>query len=359
MKAAVCYEFGKPLVIEDILIDPPQAGEVEVKLAACAICHSDIHYMEGAWGGVLPAVYGHEAAGSVTKTGSGVTRVKAGDHVVVSLIRSCGHCYFCVQGSPHLCETTFALDDENRLHTRAGQPIYQALRTAAFAETVVVHESQVVPLPDDMPLDRASLLACGVITGVGAVFNTAQIPPGSSVVVIGTGGVGLNSVQGAFLAGAQPIIAIDLADSKLEAARLFGATYTINPAEQNVKETVHALTQGRGIDYVFVTVGSARAMEEGLALLRRAGTLVVVGMPATGVKIQVEAANFANDSQRILGSKMGSTRLQVDVPKLVELYGQGRLKLDELITARYPLEEINEAITAVKRGDALRNVIVF
>ncbi|MCK6624446.1 MAG: Zn-dependent alcohol dehydrogenase [Anaerolineae bacterium] len=359
MKAALCYEFGQPLVIEEIKIDPPQAGEVKVKLAACAICHSDIHAIEGAWGGVLPAVYGHEAAGMVVEVGPQVSLVKPGDSVVVTLIRSCGRCYFCAQGQPHLCEAAFTLNTESRLHTKAGQPIHQGIRTGAFAEYVVVDQSQVVQIPPEMPLDSASLLACGVITGLGAVVNTARVPSGSSVVVIGSGGVGLNSIQGAFLSGAQPIIAIDLVPGKLAAAKRFGATHTVNPTEENPLAAVRSLTQGRGADYVFVTVGSTKAMEQGLTLLRRAGTLVIVGMPASGAKLQIEAVDFADNSQHILGSKMGSTRLQVDVPKLVELYQQGRLKLDELITARYPLAEINEAIAAVKRGEALRNVIVF
>jgi Zn-dependent alcohol dehydrogenase len=359
MKAAVCYAFGKPLVVEDIELDPPQAGEVEVRLAACAICHSDIHYMEGAWGGTLPAVYGHEAAGVVEQVGPQVSAAKPGDRVVVSLIRSCGRCFFCARGESHMCETTFPLDGAGRLRAKDGRALHQGLRTGAFAEYAVVEESQVVPLPDDMPLDSASLLACGVITGLGAVVNTARVPAGSSVVVIGTGGVGLNSVQGAVLCGAQPIIAVDLQAGKLEAARAFGATHAIDPTAQDARDAVRSLTQGRGADYVFVTVGSAKAIEQGLGLLRRAGTLVMVGMPASGAKAEIEAVEFANDGQRLLGSKMGSTRLSVDVPKLVELYEQGRLKLDELITARYPLAQINEAIAAVKRAEALRNVIVF
>jgi len=359
MKAAVCYEFGKPLVVEEIELDPPQAGEISVKLAACAICHSDIHYMEGAWGGPLPTVLGHEAAGVVEEVGPHVSQAGPGDHVVVSLIRSCGRCYFCAQAHPNLCEAKFALDSKSRLHTKDGRPIRQGLRTAAFAEFVIVDESQVVQIPKEMPLDSASLLACGVITGLGAVVNTAQISVGSNVVIIGTGGVGLNSVQGAHLSGAQLIIAVDLLNSKLEAARAFGATHTVNPTEKNVQEMVHSLTQGRGADYVFVTVGNEKAIEQGIKLMRRAGTLVIVGMPASGVKAAIEVVDLADNSQRILGSKMGSARLQVDVPKLVALYEQGRLKLDELITTRYRLEEINEAIAAVKQGDALRNVIVF
>ena len=359
MKAAVCYEFGKPLVIEDVVLDPPQKDEVRVKLSTCAICHSDILYMDGAWGGTLPAVYGHEAAGFVAEVGPGVTRAKLGDPVVVTLIRSCGRCFFCDKGESHLCETIFRLDKQGPLHTQDGRPILQALRTAAFAEEVVVHESQIVPVPTDMRMDSASLIACGVITGYGAVVNTAKIPAGCSVVVIGSGGVGLNSVQGAVLSGATPLIAIDLLDSKLEAAKFFGATHGINGTKGNVVEQVQALTNGRGADYVFVTAGSEKAMYQGMALVRRGGTLVMVGMPASGVKLSIEAADFADASQHVMGSKMGSTRLRVDVPKLVALYQDGRLKLDELVTKRYSLEEINEAVMAVKHGEALRNVIVF
>ena len=359
MKAAVCYEFGKPLVLEELELKPPQAGEVEVKLAACAICHSDIHCIEGAWGGTLPAVYGHEASGIVEQVGPAVARIKPGDHVVVTLIRSCGYCYFCARGEPNMCETKFPLDGESRLYDSAGSSVVQGLRTAAFAEYVVVDQSQVVQVPAKVPLDSAALLACGVITGLGAVVNTARVPAGSSVVVIGTGGVGLNSIQGASLSGAQPIIAVDPVDSKLEAAQNFGATHTVNPGEQDLQDTVQAWTGGRGADFVFVTVGSGQAITDGVTLLRRAGTLVVVGMPASGVKASVEAVDLADNAQTIIGSKMGSTRLQVDVPKLVELYEQKRLKLDELITRRYSLDEINEAIAAVHNAEALRNVIIF
>ncbi|HLF88727.1 MAG TPA: Zn-dependent alcohol dehydrogenase [Anaerolineales bacterium] len=359
MKAAVCHEFGKPLVIEEVQLGEPQAGEVKVKLAACAICHSDISYMEGEWGGRLPAIYGHEAAGMLEAVGLGVTNVRPGDHVVVTLIRSCGRCFFCVQGQPHLCETGHRLDRENVLHTQAGTPIFQAMRSGAFAEYVVVDSSQAIPVPANMPLDLASLLACGVITGLGAVVNTAKVPSGSSVVVIGTGGVGLNSVQGARLSGAQPIIAIDLVDSKLEAAREFGATETINSANEDPIARVKALTHGRGADYVFVTVGSTKALKQGLLLLRKGGTVVMVGLPASGDKLNLEVVNFADANQIMMGNKMGSTRPSLDIPRLVALYQEGRLKLDELVTKRYPLEEINEAIAAVKRGEALRNVIVF
>ncbi len=361
MKAAVCREFGKPLVIEDIDIDEPRDGEVMVKLSACAICHSDILYMEGAWGNekILPAIFGHEAAGIVDAVGPGVTGMVSGDHVIVSLIRSCGSCFFCAQGDQQLCETKFPLDHESRLKTKDGEAVFQGLRTGAFAEYTVVDQSQVVVIPEALPLDSASLLACGVITGLGAVVNTAKLPSGSSVVVIGTGGVGLNSIQGAALSGGNPIIALDLMTAKLEAARDFGATHAIDATANDALETIRSLTGGRGVDYVFVTVGSVRAIEQGLEMLRRAGTLVIVGMPPSGAKAVIEAVKFADAGQRILGSKMGSSRLAVDVPKLVALYEQGRLKLDELISGRYELDHINEAIAEAKRGEVLRNVITF
>jgi Zn-dependent alcohol dehydrogenase len=216
-----------------------------------------------------------------------------------------------------------------------------------------------VPIPNEIAFAAASLLACGVITGFGAVTNTARVPAGATVVIIGTGGVGLNSVQGAALCGAKTIIAIDLSDAKLEAATLFGATHVINPAQQDTVAAVKALTHGRGADYVFVTVGAKAAFDQSYALLAKGGAVVLVGMSATGVMSQIDPGTIANDSQRILGSKMGSSNIQRDIPNLIALYQQGRLKLDELISARYPLEQINEAIAAVNRGEALRNVIVF
>lgn len=359
MKAAVCREFGKPLVIEEIEIARPQAGEVRVKVAACAICHSDIFYAEGAWGGELPSVYGHEAAGVVEAVGAGVSKVKPGDHVVVTLIRACGQCHFCAQGAPVACETSFPLDEASPLSSGDGSAIVQGLRTGAFAEHVVVESSQAVAIPKDVPLDSASLLACGVITGLGAVVNTAKVPSGASVVVIGTGGVGLNSVQGAALCGATTIIAVDLSDDKLAAAKTFGATHGVNPAKEDIGEAVRALTGGRGADYVFVTVGAKAAFDQAYGLLSSLGTVVLVGMPAKGVTSEIDPAAIADRSQRILGSKMGSARTQVDIPNLVSLYKQGRLKLDELVSGRYPLEQINEAIAEVNRGAALRNVIIF
>lgn len=359
MKAAVCHEFGAPLVVEDIALSGPGQGAVKVKISACAICHSDIICMDGAWGGTLPAVYGHEASGIVQEVGPGVTHVEPGNHVVVTLIRACGECHYCAQGRHTVCEGKVPIDAEPPLAGTDGADIVQGLRTGAFAEEVVVDGSQICAIPKDVPLDTASLLACGVITGLGAVWNTAEVPSGSNVVVIGTGGVGLNSVQGAALAGARTVIAMDLAEDKLEAAKAFGATHTINAGANDAAEQVKALTEGRGADFVFVTVGARKAIKQSFHLLATAGTTVLVGMPASGTIAEFDPLGFAGAEQRVMGSKMGSSKVRIDIPRLVDMYQQGRLKLDELITGRYPLEEINEAIDSVRRGNALRNVIVF
>jgi S-(hydroxymethyl)glutathione dehydrogenase/alcohol dehydrogenase len=289
-----------------------------------------------------------------------VTAVRAGDRVVVSLLRTCGCCRHCTSGASHNCETIFPLDTETRLRTADGAPLQQGIRVGAFAEEVVVHQSQLVRIPDALPFDRAALLGCGVITGTGAVLNTAHVRAGESVVVIGSGGVGLNAIQGAVLAGASPIVAVDRIATKLSAAQTFGATHVLNAAElepRDLTKSVRKLTGGA--DYAFVTVGSPEAVSQALNMIRRGGTVVVVGMPGVRDTAAVRVFDLVWSDQRLLGSRMGSTRLQVDVPKLVDLYLTGRLKLDELITGRYPLAEVNEAIASMERGDALRNVIVF
>ncbi len=362
MKAAVCYEFGKPLVIEDVVIDPPQAGEVKIQIKAVAICHSDVHLVRGDWknwSSNPPVIAGHEGAGVVVEVGAGVTHVKAGDPVVVSLLRACGRCFYCTSGAPFMCEGKFALQREHRLHNATGADIQQGISTGAFAEYVVVDQSQVVGLPADMPLDRACLLSCGVITGYGAAVNTTQITPGSSVVVIGAGGVGLNAIQGAHLSGAHPIIAVDVLDNKLAAAKTFGATHTLNGKQDDVVAEIRKLTGGRGADYALVTVGHPAALEQSLRFVRRNGTIVSVGMPSTGAAASFSMGDFTYSGQHLVGSNVGSTRLNVDIPRLVALYQSGRLKLDELITNRYPLEKINDAIESMERGEALRNVIIL
>ena len=361
MKAAVCRAFGAPLEIEELRLDAPEADEVTVELAACAICHSDIAFAEGDWGGDLPAVYGHEAAGVVRDAGQGVSTLQSGDRVVVSLMRSCGRCFFCERGDHHLCAGEFHGDRKPRLHTEAGEPVVQAMHTGAFAEQVVVHESQVAVVPASLPLDVASLLGCGVITGVGAVLDRVDVAPGSTVVVVGTGGVGLNAVQGARAAGAEVVIAVDTASAKRTVAAFFGATHAVDPGEEDTAAAVRALTGDRGADFAFVGVGHVPVIEGALGLVRRGGTVVVLGMPASDETIGVVGVDLVHDDKRILGHKIGSGsgRLADVVPRLVELYDDGRLRLDELISGRYALAEINEAIASASGGDALRNVIVF
>ncbi len=358
-KAAICRAFGEPLSIEEIEIADPGQGEVLVSVRACAICHSDIAFADGAWGGVLPAVYGHEAAGVVEAVGTGVTALSPGDHVVVTLIRSCGECHYCRRQSRVMCEEVFPLDRNPPLRSVNGERYEQAMRTGAFADKVLVHESQIVTIPSDIPFDSASLLACGVITGFGAVANTARLSHDDTVAVIGCGGVGLNSVQAARIAGAPVIVAIDVAPEKLGAARAFGATHTVDPARENAAARVRDLTDGRGVDFVFVTVGAKKALDGAFDYITRNGTVVVVGMPPSGVLAEYDPSTLAAWNQKILGSKMGEADIAKDIPALVDHYRAGRLKLDELITERYPLERINEAIAASKTGKALRNVIVF
>jgi Zn-dependent alcohol dehydrogenase len=357
MLAAVCRAFGAPLALEEVALAPPGPGQVAVRLAACAICHSDIAYAEGAWGGALPAVYGHEAAGHVTAVGPGVAGFAPGDRVLVTLIRACGICPACAGGAPTSCDHAWDAPP-SPITDASGATVAQAMNTGAFAEAVVVDRSQLVPLPDDLPLDLACLLACGVITGVGAVLNTARMRPGARVAVIGAGGVGLNAIQGAALGGASRIIAIDLAPEKLAAATEFGATDGV-PAGPDAAATVRALTGGRGVDHVFVATGAAAALGPAPALLAAGGSLVVVGMPASGVTVPYEPTTLAAMNQSILGSRMGQTVIARDIPWLIDQWRLGRLKLAELVSARYPLAEINAAIAATKSGAARRNVVVF
>ena len=357
MKAAVCYEFGKPLVVEDIDIDPPKQGEVKVRLRATAICHSDIHLIRGDFGGDVPVLAGHESAGYVEEVGENVTLVKPGDTVVISLIAWCGRCPQCVSGRTHLCQFRWPLNRESRIHTKQGQDIRHMTRTATFAEYAIVDQSQAVPIPVDMPMDRASLLACGVITGFGAVVHTAQVRAMSSVVVVGAGGVGLNAVQAAAFSGAYPVIAVDLLDFKLEAARTFGATHTVKASDEDAVQQVRQLTD-RGADYVLVTVGASAAIEQGFAMSRTRGTVVLVGRQPLSETMTLPTT-LSWQERTVTTSTMGSTPLSVDIPKLVALYKAGRLKLDELITGHYSLDQINQAIESVDRGEALRNVIMF
>ena len=355
--AAVCHAFGDPLRIEKVELRAPGPGEVEVTLGAVAICHSDIAFAAGIWGGSLPAVYGHEAAGTITGLGAGVGGFALGDRVVVTLIRACGDCAPCCSGRPTACTTGYD-GDHGPLSTAQGGKLHQAMASGAFAEKVVVDRSQIVAIPETVPFDAAALLACGVITGVGAVVNSAALRPGQDAVIIGAGGVGLNAVQGARIAGARRIVAVDLAPAKLDAARAFGATHGVAADGPAPWDEVRAIL-GKGADAVFVTVGVAAVFDTAPNYLAPGGKVVMVGMPPVGALSQYEPVNIAAAGQGLIGSKMGDTVIRRDIPWLVDLYLQGRLKLDELISRRWALDEINAAIADTRSGAARRNVIVF
>jgi S-(hydroxymethyl)glutathione dehydrogenase/alcohol dehydrogenase len=358
VKAAVCYELGKPLVVEEVDIDPPEPGEVKVKMAATAICHSDIHMFKGELPFKPPLVGGHESAGFVEEVGEGVTDFQRGDRVLISLMANCGKCRYCLTGRSWQCNAVWPLEREARMHDKKGVDLFQPFRIGSFAEYNIVHQSQLVKIPEDMPLDRAALLACGVITGFGAVVNRAKVGPMQSCVIIGAGGVGLNAVQGAALSGAYPIIAVDIADNKLKAAQEFGATHTVNSSRVNAEEKIKELTDG-GADFAFVTVGSVAAIQQALFMTGPRGMTVIVGLPGSQDMLQMPPFIFIKDERVLTGSYMGTTQYQTEIPKLIALYKAGKLKLDELITARFPLEDINHAIDLVEKGKALRNVIMF
>lgn len=358
MRAAVCRAFGAPLSIEEVTLAPPRRGEVRCAVRVVAICQSDVTYLDGGWGGALPAVYGHEAAGVVLETGPGVAGLHPGQRVLISMVRHCGACPCCAAGLPGSCEGRFALDAESRLTGADGGRIEQGLRTGAFAEEVVVDASQLAPIPDDLAFDVACLLACGVITGFGAVTRTAAVPPGADVAVIGTGGVGLNAVQGARHAGARRIVGIDLSAERLEAARAFGATDTIRGAGEDAVAALLALTGGRGVDYAFVTVGAPSACDQSYAMLAPGGMSVLVGVAKSGASSAFDPIALVGRSQRIAGSKLGGDMIRA-IPELVGLYRAGTLALDALITARFPFERIDAAIDTTRRGEGLRSVVVI
>ena len=357
IRAAVCHDFGAPLEIEEVRLAAPGAGEVEVTLEAVAVCHSDISYADGAWGGVLPAVYGHEAAGRVTALGPGVARLSEGDRVVVTLIRPCGHCPACASSRPTICENP-PDGAEGPLATRDGGALFHAMACGAFAEKVVVGAAQVVPIPEDMPAESACLLGCGVITGVGAAVYAAGLRPGQDAVVIGAGGVGLNAIQGARLAGARRIVAVDRTEEKLADARAFGATDTVLADEASPWRAAKAAL-GRGADAAIVTVGAAAAYETAPRYLAPGGQVVMVGMPHSGDAAGYEPVLFAATGQGMIGSKMGDVVIARDIPWMIDLYEQGRLELDGLVSRRWPFEEINAAIADTRAGGARRNVLVF
>jgi S-(hydroxymethyl)glutathione dehydrogenase / alcohol dehydrogenase len=361
LKAAICYEYRKPLVVEDgVTVDKPGKGEVKVKVAVTALCHSDLHFFTGEIPGKLPGLAGHETAGYIDEVGPDVTNFKPGDTVIIGTVSSgCGHCYYCTIGLRHLCLNRGGPAQGHSVNSKGQRLTPWAGPVAGFAEYTTVNQMLVTKIPKDMPLDRAALLACGVSTGFGAVVNRAQVKALSSVVIMGSGGVGMNVAQAAAFVGAQPIIAVDIEDSKLEMARKFGATATVNSkTEKDPVDAVKKLTSGRGADYVFVTVGSLDALRQGFNMSGPRGMTIILGL-MQGNLSAFTPMDLLMGERMLTGCGGGSLRTTIDIPALVEMYKTGRLKLDELITARYPLAKINDAIESLAGGKALRNLIMM
>jgi S-(hydroxymethyl)glutathione dehydrogenase / alcohol dehydrogenase len=355
-----------PFVVDTLTLDEPRAGEVLVRLAASGVCHSDWHLVTGDTKHPLPAVAGHEGAGVIEAVGPNVSRVQPGDHVVLNWAPDCGHCFYCLRHKPSLCETYLAtmwagvmLDGTPRLSWR-GQPAYHFCSLATFAGHAVVSEQACVPIRHDVPLDIAVLVGCAVSTGLGAVLYTADVRLGDSVIVYGCGGVGLNILQGAKLAGASTIIGVDTSPAKMKLARQFGATHTV--LASNTKTTrgqLLELTGGRGADYVFEAIGNSQVQSEALRTVRPGGTLVLVGLSPVHEQTNLSGAFIARQEKVVKGCYYGSINTRRDFPKFLDMYVAGQIKLDELVSQRYWLAEINEAYAAMLGGEVARGVIVF
>lgn len=360
MKAAVFHAVNTPLTVEEVNIDGPMAREVVVRTAASGVCHSDLHFVEGLYPMVTPAILGHETAGVVEEVGDLVTYLKPGDHVISCLSVFCGTCHQCLSGHPSRCQQRprRAEGEPPRLSlARNDAALTQGFNLSSYAERMLVHENALVKIDDDMPLDRAALIGCGVITGVGAVFNTARIEPGCSVAVFGLGGVGMSVVQGARIAGARQIIAVDVVEPKLAHALELGATHVVDASSHDPVEAIRNLSGG-GVDYSFEAIGLKVAAEQAWNCVIPGGTATVVGMIPVGEKVEIEGRMFLSE-RKIQGSGMGSNRFRTDMPRLIELYRQGRLLLDEMITRRGRLEDVNEAFRAMKAGEVTRSVLMF
>jgi len=363
-RAAICRELNKPVVVEQISVDPPKAGEVTVKLAACGVCHSDLSATNGTLAMQLPLVLGHEAAGEVIELGQGVSSLSLGDHVVSSFIYMCGECRFCVAGRPVLCieqgkAITTLPDGTVRTRDARGQPLSVFSGCGVMAEYATMHVDNLVKIDPKIPLDRAALVGCAVTTGVGAVFNTARVAPGSSVAVFGCGGVGLNVIQGARIAGAGRIIAIDTLEAKLDMATQFGATdVLLVKAGEDVSKNLKKLTGG-GPDYAFECVGNGELAAAAYRAIRRGGVAVVVGVAKPGDSTSVRTMTLPFEEKTLTGSYFGSCVPRIDFPRMLALYMGGRLKLDELITRRYSIGEAPQAFADLESGRNARGVIVF
>lgn len=359
MKAAVLNEIPGKLNVEELAVDKPQPREVLIRTAAAGLCHSDYHFIEGKYPFLTPCVLGHESAGIVEAVGDQVTYVQPGDRVITCLSVFCGQCEFCLTGRMSICNGRPGQrprDAKPRL-SRNGDAVHQFASLSSFAEQMLVHEHAVAKIGDDIELDRAALIGCGVTTGVGAVLNTAKVEPGTTVAVIGCGGVGLSAVQGAVIAGALRIIAVDTLASKLEQAKSMGATDVVDASGGDAIEQVRELTGG-GVDYSFEAIGLKKTAEQAFEMLRAGGTATVIGMIPPGEKVEIPGTSFLRE-RKIQGSSMGSNRFRVDMPRYIEFYKQGRLKLDELVSRRITLEEINEGFDALASGEVNRSVIIF
>ena len=350
IRAAVCRAFNAPLTIEEVMLPPPGPQQVRIRVETCSICHSDLTLLAGGWGGRLPGIAGHEVAGTIAQAGTD-SGYRAGDRIIATLIRACGSCRACRRRAPALCEHP---PPGESLQDRHGKPLTALLNVGGFAEQVTLHTSQIAPIPDCLPADEAALLSCGVLTGWGAVAVTAAPPPQSTIAVVGCGGVGMNCLQAAADTDAGVICAIDRHDSKLQLAKQFGATCTINAAAGS--EAARALG-GNGFDYVFMAAGGAAAVEYAVTLLAPLGTLVLAGMQAGGDQPTIDTTAIAHYQQRILGSKMGGAVIPGTIERMIEKYQQKRLQLKSLIARRYPLDDINLALQAAARGDTLKHLI--
>ena len=359
MKAAVLREVNKPLEIEDVQLADPGPREVLVRTVAAGVCHSDLHFQNGSYPYPLPAVLGHESAGVVEAVGSMVDYVKPGDHVITCLSAFCGHCEDCLTGHMSLCQEPELqrAEGESPRIAIGGDTVHQFLNLSSFAEYMLIHEHALTKIREDMPMDRAALIGCGVTTGVGAVIHTAAVEPGSTVAVIGCGGVGLSCVNGAAIAGAARIIAIDTVPSKLDLARKVGATDVVNAGDGDPVEAVRELTGG-GVHYSFEAIGLKATTEQSFKMLRRGGTATIIGMIPVGTMIELHGPEFLQE-RTIQGSNMGSNRFRVDMPRFVDFYLQGKLHLDDMISGRIQLEDVNDALAALETGEVARNVIMF
>ncbi|HET9213504.1 MAG TPA: Zn-dependent alcohol dehydrogenase [Gaiellaceae bacterium] len=365
MRAAVLRETGGPLTVEDVELAAPGPGEVTVRLAASGVCHSDWNVVTGATSNPLPAVLGHEGAGVIEAVGAGVTDVAEGDHVILSWLPSCGRCFYCVQGRGVLCDVAMAdmfagtLPGGSLALSQNGRPLYHYSYLSAFAERCVVPAGCCVPIRRDAPLEVAALVGCAVMTGLGAAVLRARVAPGSAAVVFGTGGVGLSAILGCRLAGARTIVAADPVAFKRETALRLGATHAADPTREDVGAVARELTGGRGADYAFDTAGAPGVVAQAYDAVRRGGMVVAVGLPPEGATADLPAPALVREEKVVTGSFYGSCRPHVDMPLVVDLYMEGRLDLDALVSRTYPLEQVNEAFAAMNAGEVARAVIRF